>query len=95
MDLSSLSLSDLRSQEPEVTVTLKPTRPKTYAGSQSDTYNFRRFSVNENLTERHNPVVATPSSKHKLQIKSVIDKSNGTTSDNDAEFVIQVQAWFV
>ncbi|KAJ8684430.1 hypothetical protein QAD02_020222 [Eretmocerus hayati] len=31
---------------------------------------------------------ATP---HKLQIKSVIDKSNGTGSDNDAEFVIQVR----
>ncbi|XP_011496376.1 PREDICTED: protein MLP1 [Ceratosolen solmsi marchali] len=91
MDLSSLSLSDLRTQEPEVTVTIKPTRPKTYAGCQSDTYNFRRFSMNESPTDGCNQEPAAPQSKHKLQIKNVIDKSNGTTSNNDAEFIIQVR----
>ncbi|XP_058803627.1 trichohyalin isoform X3 [Phymastichus coffea] len=91
MDLSSMSLSDLRSAEPEAvtTVTMKPPRPKTYAGSTSDSLGYRRYSVDESAADRH---AASPRpAQHKLQIKGVIDKSNGTSSDNDAEFIIQVR----
>ncbi|OXU26630.1 hypothetical protein TSAR_001664, partial [Trichomalopsis sarcophagae] len=102
MDLSSVSLSDLRASSAEPTstsVTVKPPRPKTYAGSTSDSFNFRRYSVDESITDRekiamnHSTSSTTTSQppQHKLQIKGVIDKSNGTTSDNDAEFIIQVR----
>lgn len=94
MDISSMSLSDLRNVEPETitTVTMKPPRPKTYAGSTSDSYNYRRYSVDENVIDRHSAYnnVTTKTPQHKLQIKNVIDKSNGTSTDNDAEFIIQV-----
>ncbi|XP_016843513.1 myosin-7 isoform X2 [Nasonia vitripennis] len=102
MDLSSVSLSDLKASSAEpmsTSVTVKPPRPKTYAGSTSDSFNFRRYSVDESITDReknamnHSTSSTTTSQppQHKLQIKGVIDKSNGTTSDNDAEFIIQVR----
>ncbi|XP_014208192.1 GRIP and coiled-coil domain-containing protein 2 isoform X1 [Copidosoma floridanum] len=98
-DLSSASLSDLRpivTNEPEVTVTVRPPRPKTYAGSSSDSYNFRRFSVDESFSDRRYPMPTKTEGQstvqpQKLQIKGVIDKSNGASSDNDAEFIIQVR----
>ncbi|XP_014234471.1 putative uncharacterized protein MYH16 isoform X1 [Trichogramma pretiosum] len=89
----------------DVTVTVKPPpRPKTYSGSTSDTYSYRRFSVDERLASENDPLSSigerAPMNRHKsldeppqhkLQIKKVIDKSNGTSSTNDAEFVIQVR----
>lgn len=59
----------------------KTIRPKTYAGSQSDSLNFRRHSVDESVISR----------PQKLQISRVINKSNGNASDTDAEFIIQVK----
>lgn len=64
----------------QISTNSKNARPKTYAGSQSDTYNLRRHSYNEDLQER----------PQKLQIRNVISKTNGTSSNTDAEFIIQV-----
>ena len=66
-------------EKPEVS--LSTSRTKNYAGSQSDSYTFRRHSIDETILNR----------PPKLQIKGVIDKSNGTNSDNDVEFTIQVR----
>ncbi|XP_043284531.1 plectin isoform X2 [Venturia canescens] len=56
-------------------------RSRNYAGSQSDSFNYRRHSIDETMLER----------PPKLQIKNVIDNSNGTNSDHDVEFIIQVR----
>ncbi|KAK0158539.1 hypothetical protein PV328_009530 [Microctonus aethiopoides] len=82
MDLPSLVESSSSSwQQSDL-----PTRPKSYVGSQTDTYTFRRHSVDEtalrSLSNNGRPA--------KLQIQQVIDKSSNS-SDNNAEFIIQVR----
>lgn len=93
-DLSSVSLKDLREpspsqQESTRVVTAKPPRPKTYGGSGSDTLNtYRRYSSGDSEG-------VSPERPQRLQIKGVIEKSNGNSSDNDAEFVIKVTTDFL
>ena len=78
LDLPSSLDNDI--EEFEISEKPKTLRPVTYSGSQSDSFNFRRHSVDES-------VIIKP---QKLQIRSVINKSNGNSSDTDAEFIIQV-----
>lgn len=83
---SALDLTSIQDNSAEEFVTTeknKPTttRPKTYVGSQSDSFNFRRHSVDESVIDR----------PQKLQIREVINKSNGNASDTDAEYIIQVR----
>lgn len=86
---SALDLTSIQDNSAEEFVTTeknKPTttRPKTYVGSQSDSFNFRRHSVDESVIDR----------PQKLQIREVINKSNGNASDTDAEYIIQVRKSF-
>ncbi|XP_033207690.1 golgin IMH1 isoform X2 [Belonocnema kinseyi] len=79
--LDLTSVTDNTTEEFLIVGKNKTIRPKTYAGSQSDSLNFRRHSVDESAISR----------PQKLQISRVINKSNGNASDTDAEFIIQVR----
>lgn len=77
------SVMDLTNADTVTDSKVTNSNSKTYTGSQSDSYNFRRHSYNEDIQER----------PQKLQIKNVISKTNGTSSDTDAEFIIQVNKY--
>ncbi|XP_015588016.1 titin homolog [Cephus cinctus] len=77
-DLSSVEIDAASKSNP---VSNAAPKSRLYAGSQSDSFNFRRYSNDET---RLDP-------PQKLQIQGVIDNSNGTTSNTDVEFIIQVR----
>ncbi|XP_012274536.1 myosin-2 [Orussus abietinus] len=77
-DLPSAENEDFVKPDVSRTVTVKS---KNYLGSQSDSFDIRRHSSDETTLDH----------PQKLQIKGVIDKSKGTSSENDVEFIIQVK----
>lgn len=70
------SVMDLSSPEAE-----SNGKAKAYSGSQSDSFNLRRHSDIGSYDEQR---------PQKLLIKNVISKTNGASSNTDAEFIIQV-----
>lgn len=79
MDLPGLVESSTPAWKADTT-----TRPRSYVGTQSDSYTFRRHSVDETAMRAN-----SNDRPAKLQIQQVINKTNDS-SHNDVEFIIQV-----